>query len=202
MEYLRRGEVSEVVVDDAVLAEIVEDKGDTTDSQVVLELYEDHHEEYFGPIPDPTALAQYENVMPGMADRLVTMEEEKAKNEIKLAEIRVTNEVATTAKLADADIANTEKLVDAEIFTGKRGQNQAYSLALIAFTASVVFFALGNPYAGTVLLSFPVVILISAFLNRRVIQPPDATALAKKFEKLDQPNQEALEQGKGDRPTP
>jgi uncharacterized membrane protein len=166
-------------VDDAVIAEIVEEMGDSDESHIVLELHEAHQqvEEYAGPIPDPATLAQYESVLPGLADRLIKLEEDKT-----------TLHLRTIAKLADADIDNTRKLVDAEVLTAKRGQIQAYSLALIAFAASITFFALGIPVAGGILLGFPVIVLISAFLNRRVVQPAEATKLAKKFAELDDKN--------------
>ena len=40
-----------------------------------LQVEQNHHE---GPIPSPKALAEYENVLPGLADRIMTMAESNA----------------------------------------------------------------------------------------------------------------------------
>lgn len=39
-----------------------------------LQVESNHH---VGPIPSPQALSEYENVLPGIADRIMTMAEEK-----------------------------------------------------------------------------------------------------------------------------
>src|SRR5690349_10580998 len=44
-----------------------------------------HHESIFlGPLPPPEALAQYERVLPGAADRIMTMAEKQADHRQKL----------------------------------------------------------------------------------------------------------------------
>lgn len=57
-------------------------------------------------------------------------------------------------------------LADAEIENAQTGRNQAFALTLIALIAAIAFFAIGNPIAGGVLLSMPVVMLIKSFISR------------------------------------
>lgn len=59
-----------------------------------------------------------------------------------------------------------DKLANAEIETAKISISVAFGLTILAFTASVAFFALGNRVAGLAFLSFPVVMLIRSFLHR------------------------------------
>lgn len=94
-------------------------------------------------MPSPDVLQEYERVVPGAADRILAM-----------AESDTTERAALDRKLADAEIENA-----------RGGRNQAYSLTLTALVAAIVFFALGNPVAGAVLLSMPVVMLIRSFLG-------------------------------------
>lgn len=96
-----------------------------------------------GPLPDPVTLGYYEQVLPGAANRILTIAEE-----------------TSTRHLLTAD-----KLADAEIETAKTGQSLAFGLALIAFTAAIVFFSLGNTLAGGLFLSVPVLMFIKSFLD-------------------------------------
>lgn len=96
-----------------------------------------------GPLPDPATLGFYEQILPGAAERILIMAEE-----------------ATTGHLRTAD-----KLADAEIETAKTGQGLAFTLALVAFTAAIVFFSLHNNLAGTLFLSVPVLMFIKSFAD-------------------------------------
>jgi hypothetical protein len=59
-----------------------------------------------------------------------------------------------------------DKLASAEIEAAKISISVAFGLTILAFAASVTFFALGNRVAGLAFLSFPVVMLIRSFLFR------------------------------------
>lgn len=96
-----------------------------------------------GPLPDPATLGFYEQILPGAAERILTMAEE-----------------TTTRHLRTAD-----KLADAEIETAKTGQSLAFGLAIIAFASAIVFFSLGNTLAGGLFLSVPVLMFIKSFLD-------------------------------------
>ena len=94
-------------------------------------------------MPAPAVLAQYEQIQPGLAERIVAM-----------AETAVTGDIRTRDKVADAAIARA-----------RAGQIMAFSLTLIALCAAVLFFVFNKPVAGGVLVSVPVIMLIRSFLN-------------------------------------
>lgn len=96
------------------------------------------------PLPPPETLSQYNDIVPGMAERILAMTER-----------------SVTGKLDIED-----KLANAEVETAKMGLSLAFALTLLAFVASVVFFALGNNVAGGSFLSFPVVMLLRSFIVR------------------------------------
>lgn len=96
-----------------------------------------------GPMPAPAVLAQYEQIQPGLAERITAM-----------AETAVTGDIRTRDKVADAAIARA-----------KAGQLMAFCLTLVALCASVVFFVFDKPLAGGVLVSVPVIMLIRSFLS-------------------------------------
>lgn len=95
-----------------------------------------------GPSP-PSVLAQYEQVQPGLAERIVAMAETAATGEIK----------------------TRDRLASAEIEQSRAGQALAFLLTIVALGASIYFFAVHDPVAGGVLVSFPVIMLIRSFLT-------------------------------------
>lgn len=97
-----------------------------------------------GPLPPPEIFAQYEAVLPGAADRILAM----------------------TEKVATGHIDNETKLISAEIESARTGLAIASVLTLIAMSAAIAFFAMGNALAGAAFISFPVVMMIRSFFNR------------------------------------
>lgn len=59
------------------------------------------------------------------------------------------------------------KLVSAEIHEARAGRISAVTLMVIFFAASVVFFAVGNNWAGSALLSVPVLGFLQSLLPSR-----------------------------------
>lgn len=88
-------------------------------------------------------LAEYERLLPGCAGRLLAMAE----------------------TVATGRIENETRLTQAEVETAKHGQAFAFLLTLVAFVASIVFFAVSNIVAGIAFISFPVVMLVRSFLG-------------------------------------
>jgi uncharacterized membrane protein len=99
--------------------------------------------QWSGPLPPPAILYQYEQVQPGLAERIVAMAETAATGEIK----------------------TRDKLATAEIEQSRTGQALAFLLTIVALGAAIYFFAVHNPTAGGLLLSFPVIMLIRSFLT-------------------------------------
>lgn len=114
-------------------------------SHVIREVVREEIQAYWSaPLPSPETLDQYEKIVPGMAGRILSMTERSVTGKIDIE----------------------DKLASAEIETAKIGISVALGLTLLAFAASVVFFALSNRIAGLAFLSFPVAMLIRSFLFR------------------------------------
>lgn len=100
------------------------------------------------PMPEPSVLAEYERVLPGSAERILGAFE------------------SVTTKASERD----DRITDATVWIRKTGAGWAYFLLLGMITASIVFFALGNPWAGGTLIGAPVLVglatvITSAFKN-------------------------------------
>jgi uncharacterized membrane protein len=101
--------------------------------------------QWSAPMPDPATLREYEEILPGAAERILQMAEVAAKGRHEL----------------------NVKLVDAELESAKAGRNYAFFLAVTAMAAAIAFFAFGNLIAGGLLLSTPVVLMIQAMIGGR-----------------------------------
>lgn len=97
-----------------------------------------------GALPPPVLFAQYEQILPGAAERILAMAETATTGEISLQ----------------------RRLTDGELEAAKSGQGMAFFLTLVALVMACVFFALGNRWAGTAFVSFPVIMLIRSFITR------------------------------------
>lgn len=96
---------------------------------------------YSGPVPMPEHLRQYNDLVPGSAERIIHS---------------VYVEPGERQK----------QMMDAEIAAAKTGQTWAIILALVCIVAAIVFFALGNNVAGAAFLGLPIVGLIGSFLPK------------------------------------
>jgi uncharacterized membrane protein len=114
-------------------------------SHVIREVVREEIQVYWSaPLPPPETLDQYDKIVPGMAGRILSMTERSVTGKIDIE----------------------DKLASAEIEAAKISISVAFGLTILAFAASVTFFALGNRVAGLAFLSFPVVMLIRSFLFR------------------------------------
>jgi len=113
-------------------------------SHIIREAVREEIQAYWSaPLPPPETLAQYDKVVPGMAERILSM----------------------TERVVTGKIDIEDKLASKAIDDAKIGLSAAFGLTVLAFAASVVFFALDNRIAGLAFLSFPVVMLIRSFLR-------------------------------------
>ena len=108
---------------------------------------------YSGPVPDPEALAKYEQIQPGFAERLLSMAE-KEQNE----------RIAT-----QNNIINTEKeLNHKELANVKRGQTFALIAVLsVVFLCGYVFY-LGNAKEARDIGVIVIVALAGVFITGRL----------------------------------
>lgn len=115
------------------------------DGPIQDELFEVAQYRWQGALPHPNDLRGYESVLPGAADRIIGM----------------------TERSLDAQSGSLEKTVGARISQAKIGQVLAFVLTILAFVCSVVFFGVGNNWAGGAFLAAPTLMLIREFLPTR-----------------------------------
>lgn len=107
---------------------------------------------WHGPLPAPNDFGGYEAVLPGAANRILSMAERS-------------NETQN---------GTMEKAVDAEIRLASVGQFMAFAIATACTVVAVVFFALGNEVAGLAFIGFPIIMLVRSFLpDKRPATKPD-----------------------------
>lgn len=102
------------------------------------------HKFHSGPLPAPEDLAHYDEILPGTADRIISMAESNMNHRQRME----------------------EKLVSSEYGLRTRGQWLAL-IALFAMLGVIVFtFWLGQPIAGSVLGSATLIAITGMFLGR------------------------------------
>lgn len=103
---------------------------------------------YSGPVPSPEMLKAYEEVLPGCAERLVSVFEQQTKHRMNIE----------------------NQIVPHEIKQAGRGQNYGFILALAFLIVSGALIALGHEVAGTVLGTVDLVALVSVFVLGKYYQ--------------------------------
>ena len=89
--------------------------------------------EYSGPIPPPSYLKEYEQLMPGLADRIMTLAEQDAVHVRKIQEMQATQAMKTEA---------------AEACITKRGQLFAMVIILLFFFGGITLLLMGDVSAA------------------------------------------------------
>jgi uncharacterized membrane protein len=106
-----------------------------------------------GPIPDPITLEQYNRILPGAANRIVSMVEKEQEHRHRMQE-----------KLIDAQVNDTKQERDER----RLGQTFGLSIGVVSIVAGSITAILASPIAGGFIGSAGVVGLVSVFvLGRR-----------------------------------
>jgi uncharacterized membrane protein len=116
---------------------------------------------FTGPIPPPDLVQEYENALPGLADRIVRMAEAEAEHRRRME-----------AAALEADLQSTNRLVDAHIKETHRGQNFALIIAVIGLICGTITAILGAPLAGALLGVGGLAAIVTAFLQGRKQEQP------------------------------
>ncbi|MBK7821964.1 MAG: hypothetical protein IPJ61_13045 [Tessaracoccus sp.] len=98
--------------------------------------------QWIGPMADPETLARYDQVVPGMGERLLKVYE---------------SQTVQVSDREDAIVKNRHEI-------DKNGQAWAGMLALVCVLAAIPMLALGNIAGGAIILGMPVVVLIGSFI--------------------------------------
>lgn len=100
---------------------------------------------------DPGTLAEYESIVPGMAERLLRVYESQ------------------TVQVADREDA----IVKHHAQIDRNGQAWAGMIALICILAAIPMLALGNIAGGSIMLGMPIVVMVGSFLPKRSAKVKD-----------------------------
>lgn len=116
-------------------------------------------EEFSGPLPHPRHLAQYDLVLPGAADRILSMAEQQQKHRMSLE----------------------KKVVEADIKRSAAGQIVAAGIAVLAFGCGTFLISQGQDVTGLVTMLGPLAALVSVFFyaeNKRRTERESKAAAA------------------------
>lgn len=103
---------------------------------------------YSGPIPHPALLKQYDDIVYGAAQRILSMAEENQRHRIDLE----------------------QKITSSQLSTMKTGQWMAFCLSLLAFGSSAFLAMNGQSAVAGIFISVTLVSLVAAFIQGR--KPP------------------------------
>src|SRR3990167_3524934 len=110
------------------------------------------HQRFEGPIPPPKVLAQYEELSPGLANRIVAMAEQQGNHRRNLE-----------ATHLNAQIKHLER-ADWE---AKLGQIFAFIIAMTAIIGGIFAIIHDYPYAGSFITTLGIGSIITASINGR-----------------------------------
>ncbi|MBI1257592.1 MAG: DUF2335 domain-containing protein [Chloroflexi bacterium] len=112
----------------------------------VLEFLFQHNrtEVFSGPLPKPSILGEYEKVLSGSADRIISMAELEQKH----------------------DHAFVDKLMNADISSQETALRYAFTLALLALLSGTFLIAIGRDLAGFAVLAAAIATIVGAFIKR------------------------------------
>lgn len=111
-------------------------------------------EESSGPLPDPVTFQHYDEILPGAAERILTMAEENARHAREMdkavlsAQVQIENEITTTQRM---------------------GQRYGIMAAAMAFGLAGYALFLGHPAVASILASTTVVGLVTVFVRGRIV---------------------------------
>lgn len=117
-------------------------------------LQQQHHS---GPLPAPETLARYDQLIPGVAARIVRMAEREQEHAISQQQLALQSDVSARAKALSLHA---------------RGQVFALILALAGIGASVGLALTGHDWVAGVIAGSVIVALATAFLGTRSKETP------------------------------
>lgn len=113
-----------------------------------------------GPIPPPDIIAEYENVLPGSAERILAM----AENEQKHRHSKENKQITMDSREQDLD----EKFMESEFKQSKRGQLLGAGMAVIALSIAAYLAMNNHPNVAGIIGGTTVIGLVSAFVIGKV----------------------------------
>ena len=120
----------------------------------------EHIEHHFkGPLPPPEVLGNYEKILPGAAERILSMAEKQSNHRQSME----------------------KRIIYSETFQAKLGMVFAFLIVIVALTAGLLLTLNNRPVGGLVSLIAAVGVIVSTFILRRnaekkPTQPPQSPA--------------------------
>ena len=102
-----------------------------------------HYEETSGPLPSAAELGRYDEVLPGLASRIVELTEREQSHRHDME----------------------HAVVKAEIRNASRGQLCGFAIVFIVLFAGIGFLAAGHTIAGLVATLVPLAVLVGVFVS-------------------------------------
>jgi uncharacterized membrane protein len=116
---------------------------------------------FTGPLPHPASLKEYDNVLPGLAERIVTMAEAEARHRHDM----------------DKETARQNELIINKEFSERRtGQIFGLCIGTLCLAACIVAIVLGAEKAAMVIGGATVVGLVTVFVVGRIKKDHPSTA--------------------------
>ena len=105
-------------------------------------------QQFSGPVPHPQILQEYEQILPGAAERILSMAEKDAEHQ-------------RTIEMEAITLAGDES---------RRGQTYGFSIGITAFITSIVALLLGSEKTAMALGGTTLFGLVAVFVTGRIIQ--------------------------------
>lgn len=114
----------------------------------ILNILHQELSQYSGPLPHPEILKQYEEILPGISERIFTNFEKQTNHRIELE----------------------KKQQEEDFVLAKQGQNYALTIAIFGILSSLAAIYLGSPTVAGILGGSTIIGLVTAFINGNKIK--------------------------------
>lgn len=119
-----------------------------------------------GPLPDPMTLANYEKLMPGLAERVVRMaeKEQEHRHECDRTRNESNKQIISVEANRQTGIQKAETL----------GQKFGFTISIVAVASALLATWMKQPAVAIALVSLPVMSVIKAFLSGQGVKDEEA----------------------------
>lgn len=137
----------------------VEDNVPDVQTEAQTQLIAAKSETFEGPLPHPDILARYENILPGIADRIVRM----AEAEQNARHSAIDQDAKNKSTLVDIAAKESAGALEAQ----KKGQNIGLAISLVCVLCAIVCALMDKPTIVTcAFLAVPTASLIGSFMPK------------------------------------
>lgn len=127
-----------------------------------------HQKIHHGPLPAPEDLQRYDQLLPGAAERIITMAEVEQRHRHEQESKAISSELVTREILQA-----TEKVrIDGVMRSDRRGQYLGAVVSILAISGAI-YTAGSQPYVAVALISLPILGIVKALRNGPTQLPAD-----------------------------